>query len=266
MDTMDWPTRERKGRNAAGVGSRPRLRRDGLWCIHLSCGSAVDEQGKALRVRRSVYGRTTEEAERKAAALRAALADEVSDPRPEVTVAEVLDRWLARKRSCAPGTYASYAQQVRRYLAPTLGQVPLTALTADDVQDFIDRLAARSSARGTPFAAGTVRLALVVLRQALRYAVARGLVARNVAADARPPRGPARRPRFLSTAEAARLLAAHTATAMRRSTASPLSWGCGRANSSGCAGRTWISTAVGSPSASNSSGTRPTRVREGRRN
>ena len=74
MATMDWPTRERKGRNAAGVGSRPRLRRDGLWCIHLSCGAAVDEQGKALRVRRSVYGRTAEEAERKAAALRAGVA------------------------------------------------------------------------------------------------------------------------------------------------------------------------------------------------
>lgn len=208
MVTTDRPAEGRAGRNAAGAGSRPRLRKDGLWCVHLSCGSALNDSGEVVRLRRSVYGRTPEEVERKVAALRAALAAGVPDPRPELTVAELLDRWLARKHSCAPGTYASYTQQVRRYLEPALGHVPLAALSADAVEDFVGALASRVGRRGTPFAAGTVRLALVILRQALRYAVARGLVARNVAAEVRPPRGPARRPRFLSTTEAGRLLAA----------------------------------------------------------
>lgn len=208
MEVTDRVNSERAGRNAAGAGSRPRLRKDGLWCVHLSCGSAVDDAGEVIRVRRSVYGRTPEEAERKAAGLRAALGAERASPHPVLTVAELLGRWLARKRSCAPGTYASYAQQVRLYLNPHLGHIPLAELTADDVQDFVDAQAARTTARGRPFTAGSVRLALGALRQALKYAVVRGLVARNVALDARAWGARARRPRFLTTVEAARLLAA----------------------------------------------------------
>lgn len=205
---MDRPTDEHAARNAAGAGSRPRRRKDGLWCVHVSCGSTRRDVGEVVRVRRSVYGRTPEEAERKAAELRAGRAAERSSPRGGLTVGELLDRWLARKRSCAPGTYASYEQQVRLYLTPHLGHIRLAELTVDDVQDCVDAQAASTTVRGGPFAAGTVRLALGALRQALKYAVARGLVARNVATDVRAWGGRARRPRFLTTAEAARLLAA----------------------------------------------------------
>ena len=178
-------TGEQAGRNAAGAGSRPWLRKDGLWCVHLSCGSARDELGELLRVRRSVYGRTAEEAERKAAELRATPTAGASRPGRELTVGELLASWLARKRSCAPGTYASYEQQVRLYLTPHLGHIRLAALTVDDVQDCIDAQAARTTVRGGPFATGTVRLVIGALRQALKYVVARRLFARNVATDAR---------------------------------------------------------------------------------
>jgi integrase len=208
METKDRLLEERASRNASGAGSRPRLRKDGLWCVHLSCGSAVNDSGEVVRVRRSVYGRTAEEAERKAATLRAGLATECVSSRRELTVAELLDRWLARKRSCAPGTYASYEQQVRLYLTPYLGQRPLAALTVDDVQDFVDWLASCATARGGPFAAGSVRLALGALRQALKYALVRGLIECNIAADVRVWGVRSRRPRFLTTAEAARLLIA----------------------------------------------------------
>ena len=208
METFDRLNEMCVVRNAAGAGSRPRQRKDGLWCVHLSCGSAINERGECVRVRRSVYGRTAEEAERKAETLRAALVSGASAPCQVVTVADLLGRWLARKRACAPSTYANYEQHARRFLVPQLGDRPLAALTADEVEDFVVGLSARTSRRGTLFAAGTVRLSLVILRQALKYAVARGLVPHNVAAEVRAPRGPARRPRFLSTAEAARLLAA----------------------------------------------------------
>ena len=106
METIARLTKERAGRNAAGTGSRPRLRQDGLWCVHLSCGSATNERGDAVRVRRSVYGRTAEEVEWKAAALRAALAAGASAPDQVTTVADLLARWLARKRACAcTGSY-----------------------------------------------------------------------------------------------------------------------------------------------------------------
>jgi integrase len=90
-----------------------------------------------------------------------------------------LARAQARLR---PKHLANHELHVRRFLVPQLGDRPLAALTADEVEDFVGALSARASRRGTPFAAGTVRLALVILRQALTYAVARGLVARNVAA------------------------------------------------------------------------------------
>ena len=51
--------------------------------------------------------------------MRAVWDAERSSSRRELTVGELLARWLVRKRSCAPGTYASYEQQVRLYWCRT---------------------------------------------------------------------------------------------------------------------------------------------------
>lgn len=61
----------------------------------------------------------------------------------KITVAEWLDRWLEEKttasrissagKSIRPATQVGYAQHIRDYLKPTLGHIPLSRLTAEDI-------------------------------------------------------------------------------------------------------------------------------------
>jgi integrase len=105
-----------------------------------------------------------------------------------ITVGVLLDRWLdeAIALTVRPRTLASYRYVVRLHLRPALGDVALAALTAQDVQAFLNRKAAAGLA---PRTVGYLR---GVLRQALGFAERMDLVGRNVARLARPPRVPRR--------------------------------------------------------------------------
>jgi integrase len=123
-----------------------------------------------------------------------------SGSRPvRITAGALLDRWLADAVALTvlPRTAASYRYISRVHLRPALGHVLLGALTAQDVQTFLNQKAAAGLA---PCTVGYLR---GVLRQALGYAERMDLVGRNVARLARPPRVP-RRPVSPLTLEEAR--------------------------------------------------------------
>jgi integrase len=115
-----------------------------------------------------------------------------------ITVGELLDRWLddAVTLTVRPRTLASYTYIVRVHLAPALGEMPLTALTAQHVQGFLN---AKSASGLAPRTVGYLR---GVLRQAIGYAERMDLVGRNVARLARPPRVPRRQVSPLTLEEA----------------------------------------------------------------
>lgn len=116
----------------------------------------------------------------------------------DLTVGELLGRWLdeAVALTVRPRTLASYRYVVRVHLAPAVGDVPLAALTAQDVQSLLNRKAASGLA---PRTVGYLR---GVLRQAIGYAERMDLVGRNVARLARPPRVPRRQVSPLTLEEA----------------------------------------------------------------
>ena len=95
-----------------------------------------------------------------------------------------LQRWpdLLRSKGRSESTIASYKWIIKTYLEPELGTVPLTKLTQVDVNTFMQRkLESGLSAR-------TVLYCHAVLRSALSKAEKDGLVGRNVAKLAEPPR------------------------------------------------------------------------------
>jgi integrase len=96
----------------------------------------------------------------------------------------------------------SYASVVRVHLAPGLGQLPLARLTPQHVQALLN---AKSASGLSPRTVGYLR---AVLRQALRQAERWGMVTRNVARLAEPPRVPHREVSPLSAEEARRFLEA----------------------------------------------------------
>lgn len=107
-------------------------------------------------------------------------------PDERVTVAAFLDYWLAtmdQLHLVRRGTWISYESYVRLHLKPGLGRLRLAHLSVPDLQEFMARgLKSGLSVRTVRYCRNVLRIAL---NEALRY----GLVARNVAALASPPKG-----------------------------------------------------------------------------
>ena len=121
------------------------------------------------------------------------------------TVGDYLARWLtADKANVRPATWRSYEMHVRLYLTPAIGAIKLGRLTPLDVERMTSALVGRG------LSARTAAHARAILRRALADAERDGLVVRNVARLARPPRVEQREMRALTPAEV-RLLTEATA-------------------------------------------------------
>jgi integrase len=167
-------------RRAAGEGTI-RHRPDGRWEARV-----VVTETDGRRVRRSFLGRSrTQVRDKLHDALRA---EETGRPTPtdRLTVGEFLQRWLVDsvRPSTRPSTYKSYAGIVHLHLEPGLGRLSLARLSPQQVQAFLN---AESAAGLSP---RSVAMERAVLRQALGRAERWGLVSRNVAKLAEPPRVP----------------------------------------------------------------------------
>lgn len=191
---------KRKHRKRANQAGSVYQRADGYWVASLSIG--YDEKGKAKR--RTLYGATKAEVETK---LLEAMHEQRSglrlDPATE-TVKQFLDRWLrdSVKNSVRPLTYQSYEVNVRRHIAPLIGQVLLRQLTPAHVQGlYVQKLADGLSPRSVQYMAA-------ILGRALRQAVKWDLIPRNPADAADKPRVQRRPMQAINAEEAQRLLAA----------------------------------------------------------
>lgn len=101
----------------------------------------------------------------------------------------LVDRWLPGMRTqVRPSTLASYEQHVRSYIVPALGGVLLQRLSADQLNALYADLLASGGRRETGLSVRTVRYVHQTIRRALGDAENSGLVPRNVATKARPPK------------------------------------------------------------------------------
>lgn len=162
-------------KNANGAGTRPKhnLERK-RWEARLTVGYNATGQP----VRRMVTGRTRGEVVKRLDELRRAT-DEGRNPASRtMTVTRFLDEWLDEvlPGSVSAGTEANYRNIVTLYLRPRLGLKRLQTLQARDVTKMLREMEADG------LSPNTRRLTRSVLRRALRWAEAEGMVARNVAA------------------------------------------------------------------------------------
>jgi integrase len=134
------------------------------------------------RIRRKVTGRTKAEVRDKLRELHLQV-DSGLQPRRRYTVDDALDDWLAHGLDgLSARTVALYKGTIAPALREQLGTVRLTDLTARDVRAALTAMAARLSTR-------TVQISHNVLVRAIRHAERDNLVARNVAALVKPPKG-----------------------------------------------------------------------------
>ena len=153
----------RRGKGEGNI----RLHHDGRWEARYTLPDGA---------RRSFMGKTrTEVAKRLTEALRD-LDRGINAPRDgRQTLGTYLDSWLViKKPTVEPGYWRRLEESVRIYIKPTLGKVPLTKLTPQQIQ----RLYAQMLEKwGVP----RVQKVHVALHKALQDALRIDLVARNVA-------------------------------------------------------------------------------------
>jgi len=166
-------------RRGRGEGSIIRLA-DGRWQARVDLGW---HDGR--RRRKALYGLTRKVV---AAKLTKALRDQqqgvpLGDGRQ--TLGPYLDQWLTVvvKPGVRAKTHHSYAQLVRLHLTPSLGHLRLARLEPVHVETFLEEK------RKAGLSPRTCQYLRAVLRRALGRALKHGLVARNAAALADPPRG-----------------------------------------------------------------------------
>jgi integrase len=162
-------------------------RKNKRWYVQVDVPAGPD--GK--RRRRSVGGfKTKREAKAAEAEALRRIRDGVFVEPSRLTVGAYLTEvWLPSMASQVRATtLGGYRHNVRAYLVPRLGDIPLQRLTAARVGAFCGELVTSGGQGGRPLSPKTVRYVHTTLRRALRDAVADGLMVRNVAAQARPPR------------------------------------------------------------------------------
>jgi integrase len=194
--------------------------------------------GRKRYAQRTAHG-TKKEAERALARL----VTEVDEGRHSASAAgtfgDLLDRWLETKaQSVAPATIGNYRWVADKYIRPGLGRARLATMKAADIDSFYVRLAAQPGERGKNLSPRTIRICHVVIKQALDQARKWGLITRNPATDASPPRSRHHEIHPPSVEQVLTLLAAATeydedfatylrvlaATGCRRSEALALRW------------------------------------------
>jgi len=156
------------------------VKRGNGYSVVLDLGRGPDN--KRIRKWHAGY-RTKRDAERARVELLAKL-DQGGYIEPhKLTVAAFLtDQWLPSvKAQVKPRTHAWHATNVRRHLVPAIGNVPLQKLSPGHLNALYANLAATLSAQ-------TIHHVHATIRRALGDAVRWGLVAKNVATLASPPR------------------------------------------------------------------------------
>lgn len=150
--------------------------------------------GRDPRTGRKRYAQSTVHGtKREAQRALARLVTEVDEGRHAASAAgtfgNLLDRWLETKaHSVEASTLASYKWLTEKYIRPELGRARLASLKAVDLDAFYVRLAAKRGDKGKELSPRTVRMCHGVVQQSLEQARKWGMIARNPAADASPPR------------------------------------------------------------------------------
>lgn len=170
-----------------------------LWVARATLGK--DEAGHA---------RVWEKSGKDKATIAAALADTLQRIRQgrevgtdEQTVHELVEQWLATvKETREPKTWQSYRYLATAHVLPYVGDLRLIELNPQHVQAMLSRLAGRDP----PLSPRTRKGARDVLGYALQRAVAWGILDRNVARLAEPPKVPKSQIVPLSEADAKKLL------------------------------------------------------------
>jgi integrase len=168
----------------------------------------------------------------------------VNEPgKDEILFGDWLDTWLTEYKlnSLTPATYESYHVIIRHHLKPALGDIPITNITAEQIQKLLnDKMekGGRADDKGDYLSPATVIKIKVVINASLKQAVKNKLIPFNPTEAVTPPKQVRKEIRimtvddqkkFMSALKGHRLEALFTlalATGMRKGELMALTWDC----------------------------------------
>jgi integrase len=161
-----------------------RQRGPGTWELRVYLGLDPDTR------RRRYATRTVHGTRRAATVALAELVEDAAYSRLRAgTLGQLLEQWMA---TASPAWSASTVRETRSlmrcHLVPHLGHIPVSKLTAADIDDVYSHLLRRGGRDNRPLSPGTVHRVHVVLHRALTQAVRWEWIWLNPAAQASPPR------------------------------------------------------------------------------
>ncbi|MFF3437783.1 N-terminal phage integrase SAM-like domain-containing protein [Streptosporangium sp. NPDC002721] len=173
IDPLGEEPRKRSRRKRANNEGTVYQRADGKWC-----GQVYVLTADGTEKRKTVYGKTADEARAKIQEMKIKSRRGVPAADRAWKVGDYLDYWLndVARHSIRKTTYAKYETIVRLYLKPGLGRKKLDRLTVAEVQTFLN-----GKINGEEHAIGTVHVMRNVLSAALTRAMREEIISRNVA-------------------------------------------------------------------------------------
>lgn len=183
-----------------------RKRSKGSWTIWVDIGRDP-ETGRRKQQSFTIRG-SKKDAERELRAILTRIEGGAHVKPTKLTVGEYLKQWLESyvATNATPKTRDRYEGIVRAHLIPAFGSLPLAALQPQRIQNYYSQAlkSGRKDGNGG-LSAQTVRYHHMVLCEALKHAVKRGLLIRNVVEATDPP-APERKEIAIIDADGVRLL------------------------------------------------------------
>jgi integrase len=189
-------------------GHLKRGRADSTWYLRVEL--LHDRDGKRRQRRETVRGTKADAQRRLRELLREVESGGCTDV-TRLTIAQLAQRWLAAKEHrVAAKTYAFYASHVRLYIVPALGSLRAEMLRPAHVEAAIGTWARgkRNDHEKGVLSSRSVAHLFNTLRTMLRWGVKMGMLVRNAADAAEPPRFQRKEMCALDPAGVARLLRA----------------------------------------------------------
>lgn len=177
------PSKPRRSRRAEPISKRVAKNGATSYEFRIDTGSRAD----GSRDRRRYTFPTLAEARREYRRLSTEIASGKFIGRVDFTVAEVCGQWLASRRDIRANTRRNYRDALK-YVERDLGAMKMQELRQHHVDEWVTAMIDHGSQTGKPLAPGTVRLALVMLKQVTEYAARQGLIARDPAQYVEAPR------------------------------------------------------------------------------
>ena len=170
---------KQKRKNGEGT---VRLRKDGRWEGRVVIG--YDDKGKPKT--KSVLAHTKSECVEKLERLKEECGRTAEKLKPDMPFGEWIDFWYKYFSSpkLRPTTQATYENRIYGHIIPSMGKIPISKLTQNDLQQFYAKLKRTGrkvnvELKGTGVSDRMVRSCHALCRSSLEKAVEEGLITRN---------------------------------------------------------------------------------------